>query len=135
LFVVKKDGRREAFDRAKVVAGITKACEKRPVSREAIEEAADRIARMARDQLSDELPTSRIGAWVMEELRGMDSVAYVRFASVYKDFRDIDSFVKEVESLNREVEASAAPGPRESRSRTAKRGSSALRLFDPKEQS
>jgi transcriptional repressor NrdR len=101
LFVVKKDGRRELFDRDKVVAGMTKACEKRPVSREAIEEAADRIARMARDQLSDELPTSRIGAWVMDELREMDSVAYVRFASVYKEFRDIDSFVKEVESLLR----------------------------------
>jgi transcriptional repressor NrdR len=134
LFVVKKDGRREAFQRDKVVAGMSKACEKRPVSREAIEEAADRVARMARDQLSDEVPTSRIGGWVMAELRGMDSVAYVRFASVYKEFRDIDSFVKEVESLNREVEASAPHGVRESRSRTAKSASGALRLFEPKEQ-
>jgi transcriptional repressor NrdR len=107
LFVVKKDGRREPFDREKIVAGMTKACEKRSIGREVIEETADRIARQARDQLSDEVSTSQIGAWVMEALRGIDDVAYVRFASVYKEFRDTDSFVKEIQSL-----AGNSPAPR-----------------------
>ncbi len=112
LFIIKKDGRREPFDRAKIIAGMTKACEKRSVGREVIEEAADRVARRARDQLSDEVPTARIGALVMEELREIDEVAYVRFASVYKEFRDTDSFVKEVESL-----AAEPPAPRQGRRR------------------
>lgn len=101
VFVVKKDGRREPFDREKVIAGMTKACEKRPISREAIEDAADAIERQAKDQLTEEVSTSHIGAWVMEALRGMDEVAYVRFASVYKEFHDADSFLKEIESLVR----------------------------------
>jgi len=101
LYVIKKDGRREAFARAKIVAGMTKACEKRPVSHEAIEQAADEIERRVRDELMEEVPVSRIGARVMERLREMDSVAYVRFASVYKEFRDAHSFVKEVEGLSR----------------------------------
>ncbi len=99
VFVVKKDGRREPFDRAKVIAGMSRACEKRPIGREAIEEAADAIERLVKDQLSEEVPTSQIGGWVMEQLRALDGVAYVRFASVYKEFRDTDSFVKEIESL------------------------------------
>lgn len=99
IFVVKKDGRREGFSRDKVLAGLTKACEKRPISRERIEEAADEIERLARDQLTEEVSASQIGGWVMEALRTMDEVAYVRFASVYKEFRDTDSFLKEIESL------------------------------------
>jgi transcriptional repressor NrdR len=112
VFVVKKDGRREPFDRAKVVAGMSKACEKRPISREAIEEAADAIERQVKDQLSEEVPASQIGGWVMERLREMDGVAYVRFASVYKEFRDTNSFVKEIESL---VRKASAPKPRRAR--------------------
>jgi len=118
-FVIKKDGRREPFDREKIVAGMTKACEKRSIGRDAIEEAADRIVRQARDQLSDEVPTSRIGCWVMEALRSIDDVAYVRFASVYKEFHDTDSFVKEIESL-----VGNAPAPRR-----RKRGQQ-VELFD-----
>lgn len=108
VFVVKKDGRREPFDRDKVIAGMTKACEKRPISREAIDDAADAIERQAKDQLTEEVPTSHIGAWVMEALRGMDEVAYVRFASVYKEFHDADSFLKEIESLVRNEPAPSA---------------------------
>jgi transcriptional repressor NrdR len=99
LFVTKKDGRREPFDRNKVVTGITKACEKRPVSRRAIEQIADEVEWEARSELAEEVPSSQIGALVMERLRDLDSVAYVRFASVYKEFRDAASFVKEVEGL------------------------------------
>jgi transcriptional repressor NrdR len=133
LFVVKKDGRREAFEREKVIAGMTKACEKRPVSREAIEEAADRISRMARDELSEEVATSRVGGWVMEALRGIDDVAYVRFASVYKEFRDTDSFVKEVESLAGKgfgAEAAEATVVGEDEKPKAPSDSSTLLLFD-----
>jgi transcriptional repressor NrdR len=113
VFVVKKDGRREPFDRDKVIAGMTKACEKRPISREAIEDAADAIERQAKDQLTEEVPTNQIGAWVMEALRGMDEVAYVRFASVYKEFHDADSFLKEIESLVRNATAPNAEDPPE----------------------
>jgi len=113
VFVVKKDGRREPFDRDKVIAGMTKACEKRPISREAVDDAADAIERQAKDQLTEEVPTSHIGAWVMEALRGMDEVAYVRFASVYKEFHDADSFLKEIESLVRNATAPSAEDPPE----------------------
>lgn len=114
LFVIKKNGVREPFDRGKIVTGMRKACEKRPVSMEAIERAADEIERQVRDELMEEVPTSRIGALVMEKLRAMDSVAYVRFASVYKEFHDAHSFVKEVEGLARSGRGSA--GARQSNS-------------------
>jgi transcriptional repressor NrdR len=110
VFVVKKDGGREPFEREKVVAGLTKACEKRPISRDQIEEAADEIERLVRDQLAEEVSTSEVGAWVMEALRAIDEVAYVRFASVYKEFRDTDSFLKEIESLVRNSSAPEAEG-------------------------
>ncbi|NIM04672.1 MAG: transcriptional repressor NrdR [Armatimonadetes bacterium] len=99
LFVVKKDGRREAFDRDKVLQGLSKACEKRPVSRETLEAAVDEIERRLRDELAEEPPTSEIGAMVMEKLKEIDPVAFVRFASVYKEFRDTDSFLKEIADL------------------------------------
>ena len=107
VFVIKKDGRREPFDRSKMIAGITKACEKRPISREAIEQAADEIERRVRDELAEEVSSAEIGLLVMERLREIDEVAYVRFASVYKEFRDADSFLKAVEGL---VRKSRAPG-------------------------
>jgi len=103
--VIKKDGRREPFDRSKVVMGITKACEKRPVSRDVIEQIADEIDRRIRDELAEEESTAEIGQLVMEKLRGIDEVAYVRFASVYKEFRDADSFLKEVEGLVRKSQS------------------------------
>ena len=99
LFVIKKDDRREQFDRTKIMVGITKACEKRPVSREDIERIADEIEAALRDQLATEVPARQIGEMVMERLRKLDEVAYVRFASVYKDFRDVDSFLEEIRSL------------------------------------
>jgi len=105
VFVIKKDGSRQPFDRDKVIVGMTKACEKRPVSREQIEDAASEIERLARDELVEEIPVAKIGEWVMDALRGLDHVAYVRFASVYKEFRDTDSFVKEIESLVRNASA------------------------------
>ncbi len=99
LYVIKKDGRRELFDRSKILIGITKACEKRPVSRQDIEGIAEEIEGALRDRLATEVPARQIGDMVMERLRQLDAVAYVRFASVYKDFRDVDSFVEEVRGL------------------------------------
>jgi transcriptional repressor NrdR len=113
LTVVKKNGDREAFDREKIIIGMTRACEKRPVSREAIAEAADVVEREIRDELAEEVPASRVGALVMARLRAMDAVAYVRFASVYKEFRDTDSFLEEINSLVRKAPApprGEAPG-------------------------
>jgi transcriptional repressor NrdR len=97
--VIKKDGRREPFDHNKILVGMTKACEKRPVSREDIERVAEEVERALRDRLATEIPARQIGDMVMERLRELDEVAYVRFASVYKDFRDADSFVEEVRGL------------------------------------
>ena len=99
LFVIKKNGRREPFDRNKIMIGITKACEKRPVSREDIERIADELEGALRDRMATEVPARQIGEMVMERLRRLDEVAYVRFASVYKDFRDVDSFLEEIRSL------------------------------------
>jgi transcriptional repressor NrdR len=99
LFVIKKDGRREPFDRGKLLAGLTRACEKRPISREQIEAVAEEVERGLRDRLSEEVPSRDIGDMVMQRLRRLDEVAYVRFASVYKAFTDADSFVREVRTL------------------------------------
>src|SRR3954469_13963806 len=100
--VVKKDGRREPFDRMKIVAGLTKACEKLPVSIEKIEENVDRIERALLDRAEREVPSSVIGEAVMQALYELDTVAYVRFASVYRSFQDIDQFMNELEDLLRE---------------------------------
>jgi transcriptional repressor NrdR len=97
--VVKKDGRRETFDRMKIVAGIRKACEKRPVSAETIEEVVDRIVQWALEQGEKEIPSSAIGEKVMEALHLLDEVAYVRFASVYRSFKDINEFMSELKDL------------------------------------
>jgi transcriptional repressor NrdR len=99
--VVKKDGRREPFDRGKIIAGLTRACEKRPVSMQTIEEIADRIEAQAIESGAREIPTSDIGTAVMNELHSIDQVAYVRFASVYRSFKDIDEFMHELEDLIR----------------------------------
>lgn len=97
--VVKKDGRREPFDRGKIIAGLKRACEKRPVSIEKIEEIADRIERQAAESGAKEMPSSEIGMALMNELHSLDQVAYVRFASVYRSFKDIDEFMHELEDL------------------------------------
>ena len=97
--VVKKDGRREPFDRAKIVAGLKRACEKRPVSMETIEQIANRIEMTLSEQGDREVASNAIGSAVMNELHKMDQVAYVRFASVYRSFKDIDEFMHELEDL------------------------------------
>ena len=97
--VAKKDGRRETFDRMKIASGIRKACEKRPVSAETIEEVVDRIQQWALEQGEKEIPSSSIGERVMEELHRLDEVAYVRFASVYRSFKDINQFMSELTEL------------------------------------
>ncbi len=102
LRVLKKDGRYEAFDRRKMTAGIDKACEKRPVSREAIERAVNEMMDELVKKHGDEIPTTAIGEKIMLVLRRLDEVAYVRFASVYRKFRDIKEFVNEVQSLTLE---------------------------------
>jgi transcriptional repressor NrdR len=99
LYVIKKDGRRELFDREKLLLGVTRACEKRPVSRDAIEGVVYDIERALRDSLRDEVPSTLIGDKVMRRLRDLDEVAYVRFASVYKEFQDLISFLHEIERL------------------------------------
>lgn len=99
LVVVKKDERRERFDRDKLIKSILRACEKRPVSMDQIEKAVDRIEDKLRKKKKSEIPSKVIGEEVIEELKKLDKVAYVRFASVYREFKDINEFVKEVERL------------------------------------
>ena len=100
--VVKKDGRRESFDRAKVLAGLKKACEKRPISVATIEAVADRIEKRIQEMGETEIQSRTIGEEVMRELHQLDQIAYVRFASVYREFKDIDQFMDELKALARE---------------------------------
>ncbi len=97
--VVKKDGRREAFDRHKIVEGLKRACQKRPVSAEQIEELATSVERRVQEMGEKEIPSTVIGEALMEGLRALDPVAYVRFASVYREFRDVGDFVSTLEGL------------------------------------
>lgn len=99
--VVKKDGRRERFDRQKLINGLLKACEKRPVRVSALEAIADRIEATLQDRPEREMTTTEIGADVMTGLKNLDKVAFVRFASVYRNFRDIDEFTHELHELLR----------------------------------
>jgi transcriptional repressor NrdR len=99
--VVKKDGRRERFERQKLVAGLLKACEKRPVSIPALEAVADRIEAKLQETPEREISTAEIGASVMTALKQLDKVALVRFASVYRNFRDLDEFKDELNALLR----------------------------------
>jgi len=98
-WVVKKDGRREKFSREKILKGIMKACEKRPVSYEEMERIADRVVSYLQKNASKEVESVFIGKIVMNELKKVDQVAYVRFASVYKDFREIDQFLDIINEL------------------------------------
>jgi transcriptional repressor NrdR len=99
--VVKKDGRRERFERQKLVAGLLKACEKRPVRVGSLEAIADKVEAALQEKPEREISTDDIGAYVMRELRHLDQVAFVRFASVYRNFRDIDEFKNQLNDLLR----------------------------------
>ena len=101
MMVIKKDGRREKFDRHKLLSGVQKACEKRPVSIEQVEEITNWVEGHIRREDKQEIKTSKIGELVMERLRKVDDVAYIRFASVYRSFTDIDSFEDALRKLKR----------------------------------
>ncbi len=97
--VVKKDGSRERFERQKLIAGMLKACEKRPVSVSALEKVADRVEATLQERPEKEIATAEVGLFVMQALKELDEVAYVRFASVYRNFRDVGEFRKQLEEL------------------------------------
>jgi len=99
VLIVKKDGRREPFDRTKIRAGIKKACEKRPIKTEDIERVVENVERACQEYQGDEISTTVIGEKVMKELQELDGVAYVRFASVYRQFRDVTEFLNELKGF------------------------------------
>ena len=99
IMIIKKDGRREVFNREKVRSGIKKACEKRDISMNLIEEHVDEIERDLRETGEKEIPSSMIGEKIMASLHELDDIAYVRFASVYREFKDVNDFVSELKSL------------------------------------
>lgn len=99
LMVIKKDGRREPFDRKKILSGITKACEKRPISVEKMEDIVTQIERAVQKKSDREISASRIGELVIEKLKVLDDVAYVRFASVYRQFKDVGQFMEELKYM------------------------------------
>ncbi|MFB3070480.1 MAG: ATP cone domain-containing protein [Nitrospirales bacterium] len=97
--MVKKDNRRETFDRTKIMAGLKKACEKRPISSATLEASVDRIEKRLQEYGESEVPARVVGEEVMRELHQLDQVAYVRFASVYREFKDIDQFMETIKAL------------------------------------
>jgi len=97
--VIKKDGRRERFDRQKVLAGLLKACEKRPVAMGKLAEVVDAVEAKLADNPDREISTTQIGEMLMEHLKSLDKIAYVRFASVYRDFQDVEAFLNELKNL------------------------------------
>ena len=99
--VVKKDGKREAFDRNKIMAGLLRACEKRPISASQLESIVDSVEKNVQDSTDRELPTSEMGKIIMRRLKELDKVAYVRFASVYLEFEDVSEFMTELKNLVR----------------------------------
>ena len=109
LTVIKKSGRRMPFDRDKIIRSLTMALRKRPVDPERVERMVNGIARQLESQGEGDIPTERIGALVLEGLRGLDDVAYVRFASVYRDFRDAQDFTAILGELSQQVEAAEPP--------------------------
>lgn len=107
--VVKKDGRREKFDRQKVLSGLLKACEKRPVSMARLAEIVDQVEGVLADKPEREMSTSEIGELLMKNLKGLDKIAYVRFASVYRDFQDVEAFFNELKHLIRQNRKGETP--------------------------
>jgi len=102
VVVIKKDGSRQSFDRSKLLNGMLRACEKRPVPFDALERISGEIEQTLQNNMEREVPSSRIGEMVMERLREVDEVAYVRFASVYRQFKDISTFMEELSKLLQE---------------------------------
>ncbi|HJB57981.1 MAG TPA: transcriptional regulator NrdR [Candidatus Flavonifractor intestinipullorum] len=102
LVVIKRDGSRQTFDKGKVLGGMLRACEKRPVPFDTLEAIANEIEQSLQNQMDREIPTTRIGEMVMERLKLVDEVAYVRFASVYRQFKDISTFMEELNKLIKE---------------------------------
>ena len=102
ILVVKKDGRREVFDSDKILSGLLKACEKRPITMKDLEALVQDIEKQVYNSLDREITSQRIGEMVMERLKSLDEVAYVRFASVYRQFKDINTFVEELDKLMKE---------------------------------
>jgi transcriptional repressor NrdR len=111
--VIKRDGSREPFDRNKIMIGLKKACEKRPISIEVLEEVTSSIERHFQDLGEKEIPSSAIGEMVMKALYRLDDVAYVRFASVYRQFKDITQFIEEVKELLANSQRRSQEGPKE----------------------
>lgn len=109
--VIKKDGRREPYDRVKILSGLTKACEKRPISVEVLEKAVDGIEKSLQEKGYKEIPSKAIGEEVMNTLHALDEVAYVRFASVYRSFKDINEFMSELKDILSEKEGAAPQKP------------------------
>jgi len=99
LMVIKKDGRREPFDRHKLLSGLTRACEKRPIGMEQLERLVDELEQDLSRQFDSEVPSSEIGERVMKRLHELDPVAYVRFASVYREFKDAEQFMREIKDV------------------------------------
>ena len=102
LLVIKRDGSRQSFDRMKVIGGMVKACEKRPVPVDQIERVADEIEQELQSSLEREVSSAQIGEMIMDRLKDLDQVAYVRFASVYRQFKDINTFLDELNKLLKE---------------------------------
>lgn len=102
LVVIKRDGSRQAFDKGKVLGGMLRACEKRPVAFDALEGIADEIEQTLQNEMTREITTTQIGEMVMERLRNVDEVAYIRFVSVYRQFKDISTFMEELRKLLKE---------------------------------
>lgn len=102
VVIVKKDGTRQSFDRDKILNGMIRACEKRPVSLTTLEKAVDNIEKKIYNSMDKEIRSVEVGELVMDELKKIDEVSYVRFASVYREFKDIDTFMKELKSIKGE---------------------------------
>jgi transcriptional repressor NrdR len=115
FMVVKKDGRRETFERSKVLSGLFRASEKRPISVNQLEAVADEVEKNVQDSLEREMPTTEIGKIIMRRLKSLDKVAYVRFASVYLEFEDVSAFMTELKDLVRSRERAPARKPKKSR--------------------
>ncbi|MCI2062359.1 MAG: transcriptional regulator NrdR [Eubacteriaceae bacterium] len=113
LVVIKKDGSRQAFDRSKILAGIVKACEKRPVSYADMENVVDEIERGLNNTMEKEIKSTFIGELVMDRLKDLDEVSYVRFASVYRQFTDVSTFISEIEKMLGSKKKSLHPDSKE----------------------
>lgn len=103
FMVVKKDGRRESFDRHKILSGLLKACEKRPISVAMLEQIVDEIETALQETPEREMPAAKVGIWIMDKLKAIDQIAYVRFASVYREFKDLSEFEAEIRSMQKNV--------------------------------